>query len=636
MCIYHYITSNLNRILLLLAIYLAVGALAVQCKTDGDHAATCASGKCEVVGSTEVCTQCKAGGVPVDGFCRPASSPQATAAGCTGDASAGVCEACSGGFFLFRGGCYDARAAPGSGVCREVRDGACVGHAEEARAERVGAEEAQDPSTGCQAVSSGGAGSCNTCEAPIGGTAYCSKCNDPSNYAPVDGACVAVETEAGKKALCTVHSNGVCTQCGSTSFLYKGGCYQPGDGKPGQSLCLVAKGGVCTEAATGYFVPTGAANTGQSVVKCNDVNGVPVGDTTYKGVAGCQECATPAAAPGARADKVATCTRCKDQQYLKDNACVADANQCTTGYAAKQDDTNGNRCLACTDQSSGGAANCAECTYDSAKTRLKCTRCGGGKYLKVSGDTTECVADSSACGNGYAGKEDSKNGNRCLACTDQENGGAANCETCEYNTQSSKIKCTKCSGSNYLTTVDGATTCKTECGEGYFKNDKGGSDSQTKVCVSCGDSAHGGVDGCTTCTPKEGDPTKAKCTACATGKKPNTDGTKCVTCTVTNCATCSANDACEVCTDGYRKTDSNTCEKCTPEHCKACANDAKICTECVEGYTPSADGLSCASASANRSGLSTGAIAGISVAAVVVVGGLVGFLCWWFICRGKA
>lgn len=102
----------------------------MQCKTDGDHAATCASGKCEVVGSTEVCTQCRAGGVPVDGLCRPSSSPQAIAAGCTGDASAGVCEACSGGFFLFRGGCYDARAAPGSGVCREARGGACVGHAE--------------------------------------------------------------------------------------------------------------------------------------------------------------------------------------------------------------------------------------------------------------------------------------------------------------------------------------------------------------------------------------------------------------------------------------------------------------------------------------------------------------------------
>ena len=105
---------------MLLAIYFAVSALAIECKTDGDHAATCASGKCEVVGSTEVCTQCKAGGVPVDGLCRPSTSPQATAAGCTADASAGVCGSCSGGFFLFRGGCYNVSAAPGSGVCREA------------------------------------------------------------------------------------------------------------------------------------------------------------------------------------------------------------------------------------------------------------------------------------------------------------------------------------------------------------------------------------------------------------------------------------------------------------------------------------------------------------------------------------
>ncbi|ESU43089.1 Variant-specific surface protein, partial [Giardia duodenalis] len=36
--------------------------------------------------------------------------------------------------------------------------------------------------------------------------------------------------------------------------------------------------------------------------------------------------------------------------------------------------------------------------------------------------------------------------------------------------------------------------------------------------------------------------------------------------------------------------------------------------------------------SVNKGGLSSGAIAGISVAVIAVVGGLVGFLCWWFIC----
>ena len=80
------------------------------------------------------------------------------------------------------------------------------------------------------------------------------------------------------------------------------------------------------------------------------------------------------------------------------------------------------------------------------------------------------------------------------------------------------------------------------------------------------------------------------------------------------------------------------------------------CTSCESnsgGITGVSGCLSCAAPSSNtgpvlcylvkdstasNSGpkLSSGAIAGISVAAVVVVGGLVGFLCWWFVCRGKA
>ncbi|ESU39922.1 Variant-specific surface protein, partial [Giardia duodenalis] len=112
-----------------------------------------------------------------------------------------------------------------------------------------------------------------------------------------------------------------------------------------------------------------------------------------------------------------------------------------------------------------------------------------------------------------------------------------------------------------------------------------------------------------------------------------------------------------------------TCTKCH-ESCATCNGAAETCTACVSGYYLSgstctsceADNgnfkgvsgcLSCAAPStstgavlcylmkdstAGDSGpnLSSGAIAGISVAAVVVVGGLVGFLCWWFICRGKA
>eukprot|EP00701_Giardia_intestinalis_P000087 XP_001703911.1 VSP [Giardia lamblia ATCC 50803] len=72
---------------------------------------------------------------------------------------------------------------------------------------------------------------------------------------------------------------------------------------------------------------------------------------------------------------------------------------------------------------------------------------------------------------------------------------------------------------------------------------------------------------------------------------------------------------------------------CSVGDCKSCVMD-DVCGECSDGF--SIEGGRCVSSGTNRSGLSADAIAGISVAVVVVVGGLVGFLCWWFVCRGKA
>ena len=59
--VYHYITRNLNRILLLLAIYLAVGALAAVCKNNDNN---CVTGQCDTVGETEICMQCAKTYVP--------------------------------------------------------------------------------------------------------------------------------------------------------------------------------------------------------------------------------------------------------------------------------------------------------------------------------------------------------------------------------------------------------------------------------------------------------------------------------------------------------------------------------------------------------------------------------------------
>ena len=114
------------------------------------------------------------------------------------------------------GGCYDTRAAPGSGVCRKARGGVCVRHAEEVRAEareKLSADQ-------CVEVSGGGPSTCKTCGAVISGVSYCSQCNDSgADAAPTNGVCSADNNECPKK------SAGACTQCDRESFMFQGGCY---------------------------------------------------------------------------------------------------------------------------------------------------------------------------------------------------------------------------------------------------------------------------------------------------------------------------------------------------------------------------------------------------------------------------
>ncbi|ESU40069.1 Variant-specific surface protein [Giardia duodenalis] len=413
------------------------------------------------------------------------------------------------------------------------------------RAERAGAEEAersgerrgpQDPVSACTAEPSGSGGSCNTCGATIGQTTYCSKCNEPDTYAPVDGVCV----DAGAtpySSLCTAHADGACTECGSTSFLYKGGCYQPGDGKPGQSLCVLAAGGVCTEAATGYFVPTGAVNTGQSVVKCDDVNKVTVGGTTYKGVAGCQECAAPAAAPSARAEKVATCTRCQEQKYLKGNACVDSADDCGEGYAAKEDSENGNRCIKC-DDPTDGIADCAQCTAITSLTRagtplVTCSQCSTNKKVRPDkkGCADTCPTNSSdnngvcECASGYTPDETGCTKDTTPQCT------TPGCKACDNPAEDSEV-CTECVENKYLTPT---SQCIADCAalSGYY----GATENEKKVCKRC---------------------------------------------EVANCEACNAQGQCQTCTTGFY-LDSKECKACDSS-CKSCSGATNAdCTACPSG-----------------------------------------------------
>ncbi|KAE8302768.1 Variant-specific surface protein VSP4A1 [Giardia duodenalis] len=105
-----------------------------------------------------------------------------------------------------------------------------------------------------------------------------------------------------------------------------------------------------------------------------------------------------------------------------------------------------------------------------------------------------------------------------------------------------------------------------------------------------------------------------------------------------NCATdqCRAGHVpIDVCADSSAVYGAGS--ECTDPNCKRCDQNPAECEECNSGFDLDGSTKQCISSNTNKSsGLSTGAIAGIAVAAVIIVGGLVGFLCWWFLCRGKA
>ncbi|ESU40719.1 Variant-specific surface protein, partial [Giardia duodenalis] len=248
-------------------------------------------------------------------------------------------------------------------------------------------------------------------------------------------------------------------------------------------------------------------------------------DKTCKVCTGCATCETAA-------DR---CTSCPEGTYLKDTGCVA-VSACGTGKYA---DPITGKCELCTAGSGAsvtnglaGVAECTACMYDEAKGKLKCTACGS-KIPRVALDgTSTCVEKNYA---GCAGQDNTlfilEDNSKCLLCSDTKTGtdpkdqGIAGCKTCT-KTSSAKPTCTAClegyientsSGYTCDKCDDTCTTCsiKTDptkcdsCYPGYFLV----TESASKKCVSCGDTAKGGIDGCAECTNAG----TFKCTGC----KPN-------------------------------------------------------------------------------------------------------------------
>ena len=650
---------------------------------------------------------------------------------------------------MLKSGCYDTRAAPGNGVCREARDGVCARYVNEDKTDRTSAgvirAGAGDTCPKVDNDSSQVTGRCKStkCDVTIGGNPYCSQCSKNDDHL-VDGKCVAASGDTNNNCVNT-NNQGTCTQCDGQSFMYQGGCYQTGNQNPGNTLCTAASEGKCTQAAEGYFVPPGADNTHQSVVSCGDAaNGVTLGDKKYVGVANCAKCNAPGSLSAA-GTATATCIECAAGFLHTPTGSTSCVTTCPEGYFEHTDsNTQKKTCQSCATANTGltpagaGVAGYAACTY--ASNKVTCTKCDADKYLKTTSDSTSCV-EASECGSGFFPKADDKTGNGCAACSTVADGGIENCGECSLLPSASRagailITCAKCTDKKLSPLKD---ACLDSCPAGTYDSSNVRTPCHTS-CSSCSDAAS---TSCTACYPgsvlSKSDNTKGTCIAECTGAfmtHCKTDGCtldvggsrycdacedgytpidgvctaiaagardasgckandgKCTACTEANyallsggcyntkalpgsavCTQAGGNGQCQACANGQTYASGN-CPACA-EGCAKCQSSTSTCTECLAGYYLDSTASKCvkcdtddsnikgipncvscappttppgpvtcyvtqeptvdpADPSVNKGGLSSGAIAGISVAVIAVVGGLIGFLCWWFVCRGKA
>ncbi|ESU44141.1 Dynein light chain, partial [Giardia duodenalis] len=409
-------------------------------------------------------------GVSIDSLCRPSSSPQAIAAGCTGEASAGVCKACSGGFFLFMGGCYKAGVAPGSEICTKAEGGKCTAcktdgsyiFQNRAATVTLGNECILcSDATGVDGVT--GVENCHTCQAPnSAGPAACNTCQE--GYYKNGDACQKCDTSCA-----------TCGRAGTTSCeTCKAGYYLKGD-KSCSNTCdgsqyADKQSGECKACSEITGCTACAYNDATGKPKCTACNGGKKVKTALDGTTTCVDVASNCVdSDHFKDDGTSTCLQCGDVSKGVEHCATCTAAKVCTGCLPGFFKTSATSCTAC-------GANCATCTSAAIND---CTACLPGYFLKTDGSNKECVL----CDNVDKGGIDG-----CVECT---NAGTFKCTKCKPNRKS------KGDSGNYTCeekTCEDETACggtAGACGAIVI----GASGEMTYYCSLCGQSNYVPIDG---------------------------------------------------------------------------------------------------------------------------------------------
>ena len=323
----------LDKILVLLIIYFAIAALTIECQSGGTQASQCKQNMCEMVGQTEVCTQCATGGnVPIDGVCVDKTTVVDTCLKDTGHSPENtdmIYGQCTNEHFLFKGGCYNVDTAPGNLICSGLDP------ENTALCKTCAADYFKNPANVATSDS------CIVCSDTTGngtnvGIANCATCNPPT-------------AAAGKN-----RNAATCTACDGDNYLKT-------DENSQATSCVTAQ-----NCGDGFF-----ATTVEGIKRCVSCN-----DVINEGIASCQECL--------KAETTVTCSACNGNK--KPNAdgtkCIECSDegvclQCSTGKL-----TPTGQCVDSCDKLEGYYADsnvCQPCSPKCAKFSTagadKCSTC---------------------------------------------------------------------------------------------------------------------------------------------------------------------------------------------------------------------------------------------------------------------
>lgn len=371
-------------------------------------------------------------------------------------------------------------------------------------------------------------------------------------------------------------------------------------------------------------------------------------------------------------------TKCGENLYLKvdsgTTSCVA-GEDCGTGSFPGTDSTGNRKCISCSDSANGGIEHCSECsllapTSRSVTVLITCSKCSDNN-LSPLGD--KCLRE---CPFGTYDNGD----NVCARCHES-------CASC--NNSAEPASCTSCYPGFVLDHAGRpAGTCIPECTGRYAENCEAGQCTAvvgtSKYCSKCKtgyvpvdgicvSTATREVMGCTpgndgTCTACTGtyflqsggcyqstaypgmrlceQAQDGKCTKCANLQAVDKQGS-CPLCE-TGCDLCGTSraTACQACFPGYYHSGTK-CFKCTDDSDESGVKitGAPNCVSCEPPNPGKSGPVTCyvtqqpnndnTGWSMNSNALSPGAITGISITVILIIGGVAGFLCWWFFCHKK-